>query len=186
MAPFQRTRLALFKKGEATRNKEVIDISDDEVMSTWEDAPVIEDVLPPTLTFSYCETCGKKIVKGERYCDMCCVTISIMEDLDLFGYSLNEPVSPMEEENPNSHRIASPEPERPFCAFCGWEIPEDEGGYCKECTLQAARERDFKVLGYVPYYLNISSPEEEPFSPAALEITEITEEEEDPEEEEDF
>ena len=52
MAPFQRTRFALFKKKEATRNKKIINISDDKDQEPTQD-----------MTKIYCDICGKEIAK---------------------------------------------------------------------------------------------------------------------------
>ena len=43
----------------------------------------------------------------------------------MFGYNLNEQNEPIEEEIqeiPNNCELASPEPERNYCIFCGWKM----------------------------------------------------------------
>ena len=195
MVPSQRTRFSLFKRKEATKNKVVIDVSDDEVIEVSEifgGWNVDFSYQGPTqnLSKTYCDICSKEITKGEKSCDMCFVIASYTNDCELFGYNSNAPASPTTEwgeDTTNSHMITSPEPKRKYCAFCGWEISEEEDVNCKECTLQAVREKNYNILGYVPYQYNISSPEEEPLSPATQEmeyINMVEEEEEDPEEEE--
>ena len=91
MAPFQRTRFALCKKEEATRNKEIIDISDDEDQGPTQD-----------MTKTYYDICGKEIAKGEETCDMCFVMNSYARDQDLFNYNLNEISEDEIQETPNS------------------------------------------------------------------------------------
>ena len=131
MAPSQRTRLALFKKKETTRNKEIIDISDDE-----DNAPSGWNISNPYLSKTYCDTCGKEIAKEEETCDMCFVMNSYARDCEFFGYNLNAPTSLTEDEIQDTQ--TSSEPERKFCAFCGWEMPIEESENCEECTLQVA------------------------------------------------
>ena len=67
-------------------------------------------------------------------------------------------------------------------------MPIEESGNCEECTMQAARERDFKVIGYVSCQYNMTFFHEDPPSPVAqeIELVDMAEDEEegDPEEEE--
>ena len=110
---------------------------------------------------------------------------------ELFGYNLKALESTIEEEN--MYEIVSPEPTRKFCAFWGQAIPLEDGEIpvedenCEGCLLQAARERDCNILGYVPCQYDMSYFNQEPLSPAThdLEFIDMTEEEEeeDPEEE---
>ena len=102
MTPYQCTRFALFKWKEATTNKVVIDVSDDEVMEYYE-VPrgwnVDFSYQGPTqdLSKTYCDICSKEIAKGEKSCDMCFVMGSYANDCELFGHNLNAKASPMEE-----------------------------------------------------------------------------------------
>ena len=84
------------------------------------------------------------------------------------------------------YELMSPEPGKKYCAFCGFEMPIEDD-ICDECALQQARKRDYHLLGHVPYYYNISSPDEEGISPSARDIEYIDRAEEpsesDPEEE---
>ena len=126
MAPSQRTRLALFKKKEATRNKEILNISDDEGMKDYESPKgwnknFSYQESPQELSKNFCDICTKEIAKGEVTCDMCYVMESYAKNCELFGYNLNAPASPTEEwvqSALNSHMITSPEPGRKYFAFC--------------------------------------------------------------------
>ena len=140
------------------------------------------------MTKTYCDICGKEIAKEEKTCDMCFVINSYAEDQDLFNYNLNEISEEEFQEKPSDYELTTPEPGKNYCAFCGWEMPMEESGNCEECTLQAARERDIKDLGYVSCQYDFTFFDEDPPSPSAQETEFVDmaedEEEEDPEEEE--
>ena len=189
MTPSKHTRFALFQRKEATKNKVVIDISDDEVITDSEISREGNETPTQNLSNNYCENCGKKIAEGGKLSDFCFVMGSY--DSELFGYNLNALESPMEEES--MYEMVSPDTTRKFCTFWDHEIPLEDGEIpigdenCEECLFQAARERDGNILGYVPCHYDMSYFDKEPLSPAAhnLEFINITEEEEeeDPEEE---
>ena len=166
MTPSKRTRFALLKRKEDTKNKVVIDISDDEVITGSEISRKGNENSTQTLSKTYCENCGKKIAEGGKLYDFCFVMGSY--DSELFGYNLNAPESPIEEES--MYGMVSPEPTRKFCAFCGQKIPLEDGEIpvgdenCEECLFQAARERDGNILGYVPCQYDMSYFDKEPLS----------------------
>ena len=158
--------------------------------------------------------CITEIEVGEISCEMCNLIGSCKNDYELFGYDpeMNAREEYIDRQNSNasnainreitndidSYELMSPELERKYCTFCGWEISENMD-LCEECTLQTARERDFnalqavrnrdfELLWHIPYYYNTTSPDEEVFSPSAQNIEYIDmgeeEKEEDHEEEE--
>ena len=100
MTPSKRTRFALFQRKEDTKNKVVIDSSDDEVITNSE--TFREETVTPiqTLSINFCENCGKKIAEGGKLCDFCFVMGSYDSELfgyNLNGYNLNALASPMKE-----------------------------------------------------------------------------------------
>ena len=137
MTPSKRTYFSLFKRKEATKNKVVIDVSDDEIIEDYDSkVPKGWNVEPTqTLSKTYCDNCGKEIAEGGKLCDVCFVMGSY--DSELLGYILNALVSPIEEWS--NYGIVSPEQRNKFCAFCGGEIPMEDGEIpvenenCDEC-----------------------------------------------------
>ena len=145
MTPSKRTCFSLFKRKEATKNKVVIDVSDDKVIKD-SDSKVSKgwNVEPtPNSSKSYCDNCGKEIAEGGKLCDMCFVIDSYANDRELFGYNLNEP-TPLTEEW-SDYEIKSPEQMGKFYAFCGKEIHIEDGEIpvgnenCDECLFHKAR-----------------------------------------------
>ena len=164
----QAYRFSLFKRKEATKNKVVIDVSDDEVMKD-SDSVVSKGwnvKLTQNLSKCYCDNCGKEIAEGEKWCDFFFVMGSY--DSELFGYNLNAPEFPIE--TGSNDGMVSPEQTKKYCAFCGNEIPLEDGEIpvenenCDECLFQTARERDFNTLGYVPCQYDKSYFDKEPLS----------------------
>ena len=98
MTPAKRIRFALFKQKEATKNKVVIEVSDDEVIEDSDsEIPKGWKVEPTQKSKFYCDNCDKEIAEGGKLCDMCFVMDSYANDCELFGYNLNAPASPREE-----------------------------------------------------------------------------------------